>query len=369
MQDRLTQTSRRAAYDSLIDGYRVSVDRSPQLWAAAADELKEARVPLPLLHEPSWIRMSSDHWFVTARRPGTGCACGFAVKQVSTRALPGHRLFFAFRVGNARDPGALRAALQGLVEWAREQKNALRLQVDFFALDPAAVHGAVPLMMELGFSPNARPRDYEYTVLVDLEPSEEEIFASLHSTARSNIRAPAKKGYLVEPCIDARYSERLEQLTRSAMERTGGSYQPKDWEALVRFAREEPHLVRIIGTFDPGADGSRQLVGFALGEFHGDHATYADAASARTGVSVSTTYAPAWELMKWARSQGAKAFDFGGIPPEEADELSGIKSFKRYFSRTRVRVRQEWILDIAPLRSAIARAISSAADSIRQSAK
>ena len=102
--------------------------------------------------------------------------------------------------------------------------------------------------------------------------------------------------------------------------------------------------------------------------FERGYVTYSNAASASTGVSISTTYAPTWEIMKWAKEIDAHSFDFGGIPVDESDgnALAGITAFKRYFSRTKVRVRQEWALEPSPLRLSAARKISTGITSVRE---
>jgi lipid II:glycine glycyltransferase (peptidoglycan interpeptide bridge formation enzyme) len=80
-------------------------------------------------------------------------------------------------------------------------------------------------------------------------------------------------------------------------------------------------------------------------------------------------YALLWDLIVWSREQTeAKWFDLGGISvATPRDPLAGIVRFKRFFSEHVVEVGQEWRLEPHPVRGAIARAVSTAADVARRS--
>lgn len=353
-----------------VDGYQVSVKRSARAWARAVQELTLARAPVPLQHQPAWTSSSKTgrHLYVTARLPGERCVCGFAVREYPSRTMPGHRLLFAARIGSAAVAPARAAAIKALASWASSKPRVLRVYADAFSLDPSVFDELAPAFVDAGYVPRPKRTDYRQTLVVDLRPREEEIFACFHGTARRHVRAPYKKGFEVRGVTDLRFAERLEELTRSAIVRTGGDYHRKDWRFLLEFAQRHGDLVKIVGTFDPSIEGPKSLIGFVLGEFHGDHATYSAAATARDGVAIPTTYAPTWVLMKWAKEQGAAFFDFGGIPgnPTTNDPLAGISSFKRYFSGRVIAVRQEWVFEPAPVRSSVARSISVGVASMRQ---
>ena len=114
-----------------------------------------------------------------------------------------------------------------------------------------------------------------------------------------------------------------------------------------------------MGLFRTDQSGPQGLLAFAWGCFHGDHAHYSTAASTRaTDLRVPMAYSLAWELMQWARAQGAAAFDFGGISVGthgDDDPLGGISDFKRYFQGATVRVGEEWILEPSPAAARLSR--------------
>jgi lipid II:glycine glycyltransferase (peptidoglycan interpeptide bridge formation enzyme) len=75
-------------------------------------------------------------------------------------------------------------------------------------------------------------------------------------------------------------------------------------------------------------------------------------------------YAVVWDLIRWAKENGARFFDFGGITVGSHgsnDPLGGISDFKRYFSERVVEVGAEWSFEPRPLQAYAARMVSSAA--------
>jgi lipid II:glycine glycyltransferase (peptidoglycan interpeptide bridge formation enzyme) len=75
-----------------------------------------------------------------------------------------------------------------------------------------------------------------------------------------------------------------------------------------------------------------------------------------------------WNLLCWARGNGARWFDLGGVPAEEgeaADAVEGITRFKRNFSTTLVHVGEGWMLEPSPLRASTARVVSRVVRALR----
>jgi lipid II:glycine glycyltransferase (peptidoglycan interpeptide bridge formation enzyme) len=102
---------------------------------------------------------------------------------------------------------------------------------------------------------------------------------------------------------------------------------------------------------------------------HGDHVEYRAAGSTRrTDVRIPYGYLLAWEMIQWAKAEGAEWFDMGGVTLAGGDEpeLEGISRFKRYFSRNVVEVGAEWVFEPFPLRARVATLVSSGASEIRK---
>ena len=102
---------------------------------------------------------------------------------------------------------------------------------------------------------------------------------------------------------------------------------------------------------------------------HGDHVEYRAAGSTRrTDVRIPYGYLLAWEMIQWAKAEGAEWFDMGGVTLADGDqpELEGISRFKRYFSRNVVEVGAEWELELSPARARIATLLSNGASHVEE---
>ncbi len=335
------------------------VAASPTAWAACERELTDAGVPIPL---PLRIAADVRACVVGVRDAGGGCAGAAAMLAHPTRALPGHHVLRVERFGAARSPEARAALAVALAHAARRDRRALRLHVEAFARGEAALEAIGGDLRAAEFHAAPSPRSYERTIAIDLRPSEDELFASLHGTARRHVRAVGKSPVELRDVSDPIYAGRLDQLLRETLERTGGAYHPQDWARTLQLGQRRPELVRIVGLFRVDGAGPDALLAYAVGLAHGDHVQYATAASTRASdLKLALGYGPAWELIRWAKRLGAAWFDFGGITAgthgDADDPRGGISDFKRYFSRTVVRVAQEWVLEPHPLKARIARAV------------
>ena len=237
------------------------------------------------------------------------------------------------------------------------------MEVSVFSRDPEMLRRIEGYARALGYRELTGDGTYRATVAVDLRPEEQEILASFTARARQNIRAPAKRGLDVKIITEVRLAGRMGTLRQESMRRTGRDSHSFDFESYIVLARDHPELLRIVGTFDPRVCGTKALVGYAIGEMHGDHVTYSHAACLPAAVSnTPITQAPTWELIRWAKRNGATWFDFGGVsmPDDDGrDPLRGISDFKKSFSSDILRVGDAWILEPRPVRARIAATISA----------
>ena len=351
--------------------YEVAVYLEPHAgWLAVEEELRARGRPLPLCHRLAWTGVGDarNSWFVAVRDDEGSAVCGFAVQLYPSRALPGHSILRAERMGECAPPEALHAGVLAVRALARAHA-ALRLEVELFVPDAAVRARMGEALAAAGFQP--RPlRLYRDTLAVDLRPDEAGIFASLHATARRHVRAVAKHPVEVREVVEPAYAERMNDLLRETMERTGGEFQPTDWRRMIAFCAANPELARLTGLVRTDVQGPEALVAYALGLNHGTHAEYSVAASTRsTPLRIPMAYALAWELMRWGKGVGATWFDFGGVTPGEhgtgEDPTGGISDFKRYFTRDVVRVGELWSHEPHPIRAVLARGASSAAGWLR----
>jgi len=155
----------------------------------------------------------------------------------------------------------------------------------------------------------------------------------------------------------------MNQIGAESFRRTSGKFRDEDWDAWMRLASDSPHLARVVGMFEVG-DGDEHLIAYALAVINGDVAEYRTAGSTRdTTLKVPQLYAPSWDLILWAKDQGAEIFDWGGVSlggSAQDHARRRINKFKYYFSKQVVEVGSEYTFEPSQLRSATAKAVRTA---------
>lgn len=266
------------------------------------------------------------------------------VQFVPTRALPGARVVKVPRFGRGLSKSDRKRAVEAFRDIADEAR-VVRVAVEVYTDDDAEHRSLEQMLASAGFHRAPTTRSYSHTLWMDLEPSEEELLAGIHRSARRNVRLPARRGFVIEPLGSATSIDNLSALYSEAFESTGSAVPDVDWPGWLALRERRPDLVHMVGMRH---EDEPAYVGFAVGVSHGEVAEYHHAASTRRrDDNVPLLYAPLWELIRWAKGQGARWFDFGGITVAEDsdDPLAGISDFKRFFCRRVVRVGGDWILD------------------------
>ncbi len=334
----------------------------------AEGELVAAGVPLPLPHRLVWAKSlrGAEAWFLLVRdEEGRSCG-GVAIEVNRSRALPGHLILRASKLGPSLTDAMRNVALVALAKVAKGSSRVLRLHVHVFSLDRREVMGAS--LSGLGFAEVDPPSSYRHTLAMDLRRTEEEIFDALHKTARKNIRDTMKAPVTIQTITDAVYANRIDELQREALRRTGADCSKQDWTGRIELSREFPGLSRIVGLFAGDDTQPSSMAAFGWACNHGDHAEYREAGSIRRAdIKVSLSYLPLWDLIGWAKAGGAGWFDLGGVTVGHVADapLEGISDFKRYFCRNVVEVGAEWVLEPHPLRARVASFVAGGADRLR----
>lgn len=327
-------------------------------WRRCQEDLFSRNVPVPLEHRASWLSEVSemDHWFVVSRGGDEDAVvAGFPVERHATRSLPGHYRLRVHRFGYASEPDGLVAILEALAALARQDPRVLDVTVEIFSPDPEHRGRIERIARARSYEPAAGQRRYRRTARLPLAASEDELLASFSSSCRRFIRDPEKKGYRVEKVEDDRWKARMVELWNETFSRTGTAPPARAWDRRLAFAREHPELYRIVGTFGPTYPAPDSLVSFSSAMNNGDHGVFSDGASTRKlDTTVALSYAPMWELIRWAKSLGCEWFDMGGISEgtyqDDDDPRGGISDFKRRFTGDVVEVGGAWIFRPESLR-------------------
>jgi len=343
-----------------IDGYGAAREEAERA-------LRAQQVPRPLPQNAAWqhaYRIPKSVALVA--RDADNRACGAIAASIGpSRALPGHSIYRIERMQGIPDGEMRDRLIAALVTAARKDRRCLRVVIEIFERDSQARAALSSALASAGFKRVEQGRMYTHTLAIDLSRDEHALFASLHSTARYNVRSAVKRGLVVRPITEVSLAPQLGALSLETYKRRRAQDDGLPWERIIALSQSHPGSSQIIGVFDETAPANSQVVAYAWGCAHGDYASYEAGASARRPELKNTPlgYAPLWELIRWARnSAGIEWFDLGGIQPAGTeDSLSGISRFKRYFSDDVVEVGAEWIFEPHPARAAVARAIKHAA--------
>lgn len=331
--------------------------------AAAEAALDAQGIALPLMYRAAAAgayRIEAPDLLVVCSADGLPAAV-LALVSRAAAGMPGHRTMYVPYLGAAVPEQLESRTLDALVAHVRRDARVLRLTAGIFTPDTAKADRLRAALTLRQFRVAPLQNAYTRTLRLGLGPDIEQVLAGLHSSARRNIRELSKRPVVLEPITDPALSERMEELTRETMLRTGGEFRPRDWRPVIELSQALPHRSRLVGIRRTDTAGPDALIGFSWGCHHGDHAVYADSASVRpTDIRIAVAYPLLWDLIAWAKATGARWFDLGGVTlggATDGDPLGGISDFKRFFSEDLITVGEEWQMAPHTLRAAAAQAV------------
>lgn len=205
-------------------------------------------------------------------------------------------------------------------------------------------HGALALQMELGQEVGSTDEELIKkrlatlqvhpvrtiqtlrTIMLDLTPDEQQLLAQMKRNWRYNVGLAERKGVTIriaQGLDDLRAWYTLLQLT-SERDQFGihtFDYFLHAWELFA--PRNEAQLFL--------AEYNGQLLAGSFLTMFAHRATYLYGASGNEQRQLKPNYLLQWEAIRWAKQQGARQYDFGGIPETEAKDeaMAGVYEFKR----------------------------------------
>ena len=258
--------------------------------------------------------------------------CIVAAAQVLRRTLPhvplqlGHMAYIPKGpVINWSQP-ALVETFFSLLHTYLHNQGALTLQIDLGLEQEASDNSpVVPYLTKLGLQPvqSIQPKR---TIILDLSADEETLRSQMKPKCRYNIRLAARKGVTVRV---ATTPEEVRQwyklyLVTSARDNFGIhslDYYLRVWELFAAHGELQLFL----------AENDNQLLGGIFVALFAGQAIYLYGASGNEERHLMPNYALQWEAILWAKRQGARLYDFWGIPATDNvnEAMVGVYRFKR----------------------------------------
>jgi lipid II:glycine glycyltransferase (peptidoglycan interpeptide bridge formation enzyme) len=208
-------------------------------------------------------------------------------------------------------------------------------------------NGGQAVMSELerrGWRSSSDQIQFKNTVLIDLNPPEEEMLARMKQKTRYNVRLAEKKGVLVRigtpEDLATLYKMYAETSVRDGFVIRDDGYYQMVWKAFM--SSEEPTCEPLIAEVD-----GEPVAGIFVFYFAG-RAYYVYGMSRNAHREKMPAYLLQWEALKRAKAKGCNVYDLWGAPDvfEDSDSMWGVYRFKEGLGGEVVRTLGAW--DFAP---------------------
>ena len=226
--------------------------------------------------------------------------------------------------------------------------------------DDVINNGGQAVMSELkrrGWEYASDQIQFKNTVLIDLNPTEEEMLARMKQKTRYNIRLAEKKGVSLRVGtlgdVGMLYKMYAETSVRDGFVIRDEGYYKTVWETFMPKANS-PISNSLISTLQ--SPSTEPLIAEVDGEpvaaifvfYFTGRAYYVYGMSRNVHREKMPTYLLQWEAMKRAKAKGCTAYDLWGAPEvfDESDSMWGVYRFKEGLGGKVVRTLGAW--DFAP---------------------
>lgn len=219
----------------------------------------------------------------------------------------------------APDDQALPALLDALSTAARG-KGAV-----FLKLEPDWSDGALPAsdLEALGFQRGDQMIQPRSTIVVDLQPDEDEILMNMKSKWRYNIRLAGRKDVKVRRVTEEDLSTFYDLLQITSDRNEFDIHERGYYEAAWRHFHPQDLAELFLAYYD-----DELLAGLMAFRF-GDTAYYLYGASSNRHRNRMPNHLLQWKAIQWAKEHGCTWYDFWGIPDEIGEAATRGKSIEK----------------------------------------
>lgn len=238
------------------------------------------------------------------------------------------------------DRGAFKAVLEYLKDFAAKER------VDYLRVEPAEEAGeeAAASLRETGFRKSlATSQAGGVSLILDLSLPEDQLLAQMRKTTRYLVRSGEGLGVEIHRTTDPEKMEEFHRLMKLTFRRQG--FVPHSRKYLqTQFETLAPRRVAelVLAAYRGNTLSSAVIF------LYGDTVTYVHGASIRSEVPAS--YVLLWEIIREAKKDGYRYFDFWGIAPTDDPHHPwyGYSLFKKGFGGQRVDYPGAWDYLLTP---------------------
>lgn len=172
------------------------------------------------------------------------------------------------------------------------------------------------VLRQYDFQPGRHTNQPQATIVLDLNPSLDDIFAQFRKSTRKDIKQSIRKGITVRAGdyqdLPAFYN--LMQITsrREHFPARTIPYYELEWKTFANNGQSALHLVSY----------QDQILAAGTVSYFGSHAAQFHAGSIGKLTDLHPNHVLVWERIKWAKARGCRSYDLWGIPDEVSEILS-----------------------------------------------
>ncbi len=303
---------------------------------------------VPIEQSPHWIKTEQQS---SARKSYGLFACydDDVGRLVATASL----MLFSSRLRQSL------VAINGPAWFAERTPQLERRLVDTIK-EQAAVDPAIdPLYLRLqvaneriGVSEALEAGWYDREIVVDLTPTEDELFAGFRANARQSVRKANRAGVeirFIEPAErEAAFARDLFPILQETAERD--DFAAFDSAYYERLLREFPELTRLAVAYHDGT-----AVSWLITTEYRGYAVYYFAGSSLAARGVFAPFLLLWETFKVLKAAGNRSCGMTGIVSKRYPQLANVTTFKRNWSKNEVDLPVTYDVPLRPLRYAAVR--------------
>jgi len=189
------------------------------------------------------------------------------------------------------------------------------------------------LFLKNGFIKSPMHLHAQDTWVLDISKSEEELFKNMRKTTRYMIRKAIKENVKISHSEDIKEITDLYNLQKQTAKRHGFvPFSLEFFQAHFSSFVSDKKIKLFKATF------KGKLLSIAMIVFYSDRAIYHYSASANDYANIGASYLLQWEVIKYAKTNGFKLYDFWGIAPNDnlKHRFAGVTLFKKGFGGFKV---------------------------------